>query len=96
MIMISSLHHVICTEKDWKGIKMLPEYNTLISHFGNQKHRSVLNDGLALSYIIIVSIFIINCMIFLSNQFLFIIDCDIFNYAVTPITILLGIWKNIK
>ena len=44
-MMMSSLYHVICTEKDWKGIKMLPEYNTLISHFGNQKHRLVLNDG---------------------------------------------------
>ena len=43
--MMSSLHHVICTEKDWKSIKMLPEYSTLISHFGNQKHRLVLNYG---------------------------------------------------
>ena len=43
MMIVSYLHHVICTEKDWKGIKMLPEYNTLISHFGNQKHRLVLS-----------------------------------------------------
>ncbi|XP_065907867.1 cyclin-dependent kinase 8-like [Dysidea avara] len=33
-------------EKDWKGIKMLPEYNTLISQFGNQKH-SYSNYSLA-------------------------------------------------
>ena len=44
MMIMSSLHHVIYAEKDWKGIKMLPEYNTLISHFGNQKHRLVWTD----------------------------------------------------
>ena len=44
VMIMPSLHHVIYTEKDWKGIKMLPEYNTLISHFGNQKHRLVLSD----------------------------------------------------
>ena len=32
---------LIFPEKDWKGIKMLPEYNTLMSQFGNQKHRCV-------------------------------------------------------
>jgi len=72
--MMLSLHHVICVEKDWKGIKMLPEYNTLMSHFGNQKHRLVF---------CIFSVFMYNYGIF---PFI----------SVTPITILLGIWRNIK
>lgn len=37
-----TLDHMIYSEKDWKGIKMLPEYNTLMSQFGNQKHRLVI------------------------------------------------------
>ena len=52
---------------------MLPEYNTLISHFGNQKHSLVLRilDGCLDHVKTIASVFIINCMIILPKEFIY-------------------------